>query len=178
MQLGMIGLGRMGAAMVRRVMKHGHKCVVYDVTPASVQGVAKDGADGAGSLAEFVKKLAKPRAIWLMVPAAVVDKTVEQLEPLLEPGDILIDGGNSYYHDDIRRAKRLLEKNIHYMDVGTSGGVWGLERGFCLMIGGEAEMAKHLDPIFSALAPGVGTIARTPGRENSAPSPAEQGYLY
>ena len=152
MQLGMIGLGRMGAAMVRRVMKHGHKCVVYDVTPASVQGVAKDGADGAGSLGEFVKKLAKPRAIWLMVPAAVVDKTVERSGAAAGAGGYFDRWGNSYYHDDIRRAKRLLEKNIHYMDVGTSGGVWGLERGFCLMIGGEAEMAKHLDPIFSAAA--------------------------
>jgi 6-phosphogluconate dehydrogenase len=178
MQLGMIGLGRMGAAMVRRVMKKGHECVVFDLSPGVVDGLKKDGADGAASVAEFVKKLSKPRAIWLMVPAAVVDKTVESLEPLLEKGDILIDGGNSYYHDDIRRSKRLKGKGIHYMDVGTSGGVWGLERGFCLMIGGDAEIATHLDPIFSALAPGVGNVPRTMGRENAPVSTAEQGYLY
>jgi 6-phosphogluconate dehydrogenase len=178
MQLGMIGLGRMGAAMVRRVMKRGHQCVVNDISQDSVQSLIKDGADGSTLLPEFVKKLAKPRAIWLMVPAAIVDKAIAQLLPLIEPGDILIDGGNSYYHDDIRRAAELREKKIHYLDVGTSGGVWGLERGFCLMIGGEPEIAKHLDPIFSGLAPGIEAAPRTPGRAKSPPGAAEQGYLY
>jgi 6-phosphogluconate dehydrogenase len=178
MQLGMIGLGRMGAAMVRRIMKNGHRCVVHDISPQNVAGLAKDGADGAASLADFVKKLSKPRAIWLMVPAAVVDSTISGLKGLLESGDIIIDGGNSYYHDDIRRAKELSTSGIHYIDVGTSGGVWGLERGFCLMIGGEPEIAKHLDPIFAALAPGIGTIERTAGREKTSPTSAEQGYLY
>jgi len=178
MELGMIGLGRMGAAMVRRLMKNGHRCVVHDLSPQNVQALAKDGAAGSSSIADFVKKLAKPRAIWLMVPAAVVDSTIASLIPLLEPGDILIDGGNSYYHDDIRRAGELLPKGIHYLDVGTSGGVWGLERGFCLMIGGEVEIAKRLDPLFASLAPGIAGAPRTPGREKSDPIPAEQGYLY
>jgi 6-phosphogluconate dehydrogenase len=178
MQLGMIGLGRMGAAMVRRLMKRGHKCVVNDISQDAVQALINEGADGSTSLTEFVKKLSKPRAVWLMVPAAVVDKAVASLEELLEPGDILIDGGNSYYHDDIRRAALLQEKKIHYLDVGTSGGVWGLERGFCVMIGGEPEIAKHLDPIFASLAPGIAAASRTPGREKSASTSAEQGYLY
>ena len=156
MQLGMIGLGRMGANMVRRLIKGGHDCVVFDVFPKAVEALAKEKATGASSLQDFVKKLAKPRAVWLMVPAAVVDKTIADLVPLLEAGDILIDGGNSYYVDDIRRAKALAPKGIHYVDVGTSGGVWGLERGFCMMIGGEDAVVKHLDPIFARLAPGIG----------------------
>jgi 6-phosphogluconate dehydrogenase len=178
MQLGMIGLGRMGANMVRRLKKGGHTCVAFDLNQPAVDSLAKEGVDGTTNLKEFVQKLAKPRAVWLMVPAAVVDKTLATLVPLLEPGDILIDGGNSYYHDDIRRAKELKEKNLHYVDVGTSGGVWGVERGYCLMIGGEKEIVKHLDPIFSTLAPGMGSVARTPGREKAAPSTAEQGYLH
>jgi len=177
MQLGMIGLGRMGANMVRRLMKGGHECVVYDVSPKSVEALAKEKAVGSSSLQDFVKKLAKPRAVWLMVPAAVVDKTIEELLPLLEADDILIDGGNSYYVDDIRRAKLLAPKRIHYVDVGTSGGVWGLERGYCMMIGGEEAAVKHLDPIFARLAPGLGDIARTPGREKVSGT-AEQGYLH
>ncbi|HTO48956.1 MAG TPA: decarboxylating 6-phosphogluconate dehydrogenase [Burkholderiales bacterium] len=177
MQLGMIGLGRMGANMVRRLIKGGHDCVVFDVFPKAVEALAKEKATGAASLQDFVKKLARPRAVWLMVPAAVVDKTVADLVPLLEPGDILIDGGNSYYVDDIRRAKALAPKGIHYVDVGTSGGVWGLERGFCMMIGGEEAVVKHLDPILAQLAPGIGTIERTPGREKSKGT-AEQGYLH
>ncbi len=182
MQLGMIGLGRMGANMVRRLIKGGHDCVVFDVSPKSVEALAKEQAVGAASLQDFVKKLQKPRAVWLMVPAAVVDKTVEELVPLLEADDILIDGGNSYYVDDIRRAKALAPKKIHYVDVGTSGGVWGLERGYCMMIGGEDAVVKHLDPIFARLAPGRGDIARTPGREKAgrekAGGTAEQGYLH
>src|SRR5271168_4403252 len=174
MQLGMIGLGRMGANMVRRLLKNGHSCVVFDRSPAAVNELVKEKAEGSASLAEFVKKLAKPRAIWLMVPAAVVDKTIADLLPYLEAGDILIDGGNSYYLDDIRRAKELAAKNIHYVDVGTSGGVWGLERGYCMMIGGENDIVKHLDPIFATLAPGVGNISRTPGREKLGGT-AEQG---
>jgi 6-phosphogluconate dehydrogenase len=177
MQLGMIGLGRMGANMVRRLMKHGHECVVYDVSPKSVQALAKEKAVGAASLGDFAKKLRKPRAVWLMVPAAVVDKTIEELVPLLEAGDIVIDGGNSYYVDDIRRAKLLAPKKLHYVDVGTSGGVWGLERGYCMMIGGEETVVKRLDPVFAALAPGRGDIARTPGREKAGGT-AEQGYLH
>jgi 6-phosphogluconate dehydrogenase len=176
MQLGMIGLGRMGANMVRRLINKGHNCVVFDRSPLAVSELVKDKATGATSLAEFVKKLEKPRAIWLMVPAAVVDQTVAELLPELESGDILIDGGNSYYVDDIRRAKELAPK-IHYVDVGTSGGVWGLERGYCMMIGGENEVIKHLDPIFSALAPGIGDVPRTPGREK-VDGTAEQGYLH
>jgi len=177
MQLGMIGLGRMGANMVRRLIKGGHECVVYDVSSQSVEALAKEKAVGASSLQDFVKKLAKPRAVWLMVPAAVVDQTVEQLVPLLEADDIVIDGGNSYYVDDIRRAKALAPRKIHYVDVGTSGGVWGLERGYCMMIGGEDAVVKHLDPIFARLAPGRGDIARTPGREKAGGT-AEQGYLH
>jgi len=177
MQLGMIGLGRMGANMVRRLIKGGHECVVYDVSPKSVEALAKEKAIGSSSLQDFAKKLAKPRAVWLMVPAAVVDKTIEELVPLLEAGDIIIDGGNSYYVDDIRRAKALAPKKLHYVDVGTSGGVWGLERGYCMMIGGEDATVKHLDPIFACLAPGRGDIARTPGREKVGGT-AEQGYLH
>src|ERR1700760_819114 len=158
MQLGMIGLGRMGANMVRRLIRGSHECVVFDVFPKAVEALAKDKATGAGSLEDFVKKLAKPRAVWLMVPAAVVDKTIAGLLPLLEKGDILIDGGNSYYIDDIRRAKELAAKGIHYVDCGTSGGVWGLERGYCEMIGGETDAVKHLDPVFATLAPGRGDI--------------------
>ncbi len=177
MQLGMIGLGRMGANMVRRLLKGGHQCVVFDRSPKAVQELTQDKAVGASSLADFVKKLEKPRAVWLMVPAAAVDKSIADLLPLLEKGDILIDGGNSYYIDDIRRAKELAPKGIHYVDVGTSGGVWGLERGYCMMIGGEPEVVKRLDPIFARLAPGAGDIARTPGREKTDGT-AEQGYLH
>jgi len=177
MQLGMIGLGRMGANMVRRLIKNGHQCVVYDRSPQAIADLVKEKATGASSLADLVKKLEKPRAVWLMVPAAVVDKSIADLLPLLEVGDILIDGGNSYYIDDIRRAKELANKKIHYVDVGTSGGVWGLERGYCMMIGGEKDVVKHLDPIFAALAPGLGDIPRTPGREKIGGT-AEQGYLH
>jgi 6-phosphogluconate dehydrogenase len=177
MQLGMVGLGRMGANMVRRLIKNGHECVVFDRAPQAVNDLVKDKAVGSTSIAEFVKKLAKPRAIWLMVPAGVVDQTIASFVPLLEPDDILIDGGNSYYVDDIRRAKELAAKKIHYVDVGTSGGVWGLERGYCMMIGGENEVVKRLDPIFSTLAPGIGNIPRTPGREKMKGT-AEQGYLH
>src|ERR1700751_3407566 len=177
MQLGMIGLGRMGANMVRRLIKKGHNCVVFDRSPQTVSDLAKENAVGAGSLADFVKKLQKPRALWLMVPAAVVDQTIADLLPLLEAGDILIDGGNSYYIDDIRRAKELAAKKIHYVDVGTSGGVWGLERGYCMMIGGEADVVQRLDPIFSSLAPGIGAAPRTAGREK-IDGTAEYGYLH
>jgi 6-phosphogluconate dehydrogenase len=177
MQLGMIGLGRMGANMVRRLLKGGHECVVFDMSAKAVSEMAKEKAIGSASLAEFAKKLTKPRAVWLMVPAGVVDKSIADLLPHLESGDILIDGGNSYYVDDIRRATELKAKGIHYMDVGTSGGVWGLERGYCMMIGGETAQVKHLDPIFATLAPGVGDIARTPGREKVGGT-AEQGYLH
>ena len=177
MQLGMIGLGRMGANMVRRLMKGGHECVAFDMTPASVQALAKEGATGAGSLDDFVSKLKQPRAIWLMVPAAVVDSTLAQLAPKLAKDDIVIDGGNSYYIDDIRRAQELKKKGLHYVDVGTSGGVWGLERGYCMMIGGENQSVQRLDPIFKTLAPGIGDIPRTPGREK-AQGTAEQGYLH
>ena len=177
MQLGMIGLGRMGANMVRRLRKAGHDCVVYDVHAEAVQTLAREGATGAASLGAFVKALARPRAVWLMVPAAVVDPTLRDLLPLLEADDVVIDGGNSHYHDDIRRAGELRPRGQHYVDVGTSGGVWGLERGFCLMIGGEAETVKRLDPIFAALAPGLGTAPRTPGREQIGGT-AEQGYLH
>jgi 6-phosphogluconate dehydrogenase len=177
MQLGMIGLGRMGANMVRRLIQGGHDCVVFDVSPKSVAELAKEKAVGAASLKDFVQKLQKPRAVWLMVPAAVVDSTIEELVPLLEADDILIDGGNSYYVDDIRRAKALAPKKIHYVDVGTSGGVWGLERGYCMMIGGEDAVVKHLDPIFARLAPGRGDVARTPGREKAGGT-SEQGYLH
>ena len=177
MQLGMIGLGRMGANMVRRLIKGGHQCVVFDMSQQAVQDLEKEKAVGAASLAEFVKKLDKPRAVWLMVPAAVVDKSIASLLPLLESGDTIIDGGNSYYIDDIRRAKELAAKNINYLDVGTSGGVWGLERGYCMMIGGPQVAVKYLDPIFKTLAPGIGSIDRTPGREKIAGT-AEQGYLH
>jgi 6-phosphogluconate dehydrogenase len=177
MQLGMIGLGRMGANMVRRLLKAGHQGAVFDMSPKAVAELVQEKAVGATSLAELVEKLSKPRAVWLMVPAAVVDKTIADLVPLLEPGDILIDGGNSYYVDDIRRAQELATKKIHYVDVGTSGGIWGLERGYCMMIGGEPEVVKHLDPIFATLAPGIGDIPRTPGREKLSGS-SEQGYLH
>jgi 6-phosphogluconate dehydrogenase len=176
MQLGMIGLGRMGANMVRRLIAGGHQCVVFDMSAKAVQELAQEKAVGASSLADFVKKLQKPRAVWLMVPAAVVDRTIADLLPRLEPDDIVIDGGNSYYVDDIRRAKELAAKRIHYVDVGTSGGVWGLERGYCMMIGGEEAVVTHLDPIFARLAPGVGDIPRTAGREELGGT-AEQGYL-
>jgi 6-phosphogluconate dehydrogenase len=177
MQLGMIGLGRMGANMVRRLIAGGHDCVVFDVSPKAVAELAQEKAMGASSLPDFVKKLQKPRALWLMVPAAVVDQTITDLLPLVEADDILIDGGNSYYVDDIRRAKELAPKKIHYVDVGTSGGVWGLERGYCMMIGGEPSVVKHLDPIFATLAPGVGDIPRTAGRDKVGGT-AEQGYLH
>jgi 6-phosphogluconate dehydrogenase len=177
MQLGMIGLGRMGANMVRRLERAGHKCVVYDRSMETVRQLAGEGATGASSLDDFIQKLQKPRAIWLMVPAAVVDSTLHELAAKLEVGDIVIDGGNSYYIDDIRRARELSAKGIHYCDVGTSGGVWGLERGYCQMIGGETNIVKHLDPIFKTLAPGRGNIDRTPGRER-ADGTAEEGYLH
>ena len=177
MQLGMVGLGRMGANMVRRLMKGGHNCVVFDMSQKSVAELAKDGATGSSSIQDFVSKLQKPRAIWLMIPAAVVDSTIAEIAPHLEAGDILIDGGNSYYIDDIRRAKDLQPKGIHYVDVGTSGGVWGLERGYCLMIGGPDKAVQYLDPIFKTIAPGTGDIPRTPGREKVGGT-AEQGYLH
>jgi 6-phosphogluconate dehydrogenase len=177
MQLGMIGLGRMGANMARRLIKQGHDCVVFDRSPKAVHDLVKEKATGAASLAELLEKLAKPRAIWLMVPAAVVDDTIADLLPRLEAGDILIDGGNSYYVDDIRRAKDLTHQKIHYVDVGTSGGVWGLERGYCMMIGGETEIIKRLDPIFATLAPGMGDIPRTIGR-GKIDGTAEEGYLH
>lgn len=177
MQLGMIGLGRMGANMARRLQKGGHQCVVFDRNAESVRQLARDGATPAASLDELVKKLQKPRAVWLMVPAAVVDAMLHDLVEKLEPGDIVIDGGNSYYIDDIRRAKELATRRLHYADVGTSGGVWGLDRGYCQMIGGEAQIVQHLDPIFKSLAPGRGDIARTPGRERVAGT-AEEGYLH
>jgi 6-phosphogluconate dehydrogenase len=177
MQLGMVGLGRMGANMVRRLMKAGHSCVVFDVFPKSVEELAKEKATGSSSLQDLASKLTKPRAVWLMVPAASVDETIAGVVPYLEAGDILIDGGNSYYIDDIRRAKQLAPKGIHYVDVGTSGGVWGLERGYCMMIGGEKETVQHLDPIFKTLAPGKGNIDRTPGRDKIGGT-AEDGYLH
>ena len=177
MQLGMVGLGRMGANMVRRLMKAGHNCVVFDMSQNAVQDLAKDGATGSSSIQDFISKLQKPRAIWLMIPAAVVDSTIAEIAPHLEAGDILIDGGNSYYIDDIRRAKDLQPKGIHYVDVGTSGGVWGLERGYCLMIGGPDKAVQYLDPIFKTIAPGIGDIPRTPGREGRD-STAERGYLH
>ena len=176
MQLGMIGLGRMGANMVRRLIREGHECVVYDSSTDAVNDLVKDKAAGSTSLADLTKKLQKPRAVWLMVPAAVVDKSIADLLPLIEPGDILIDGGNSYYVDDIRRATELAPRKIHYVDVGTSGGVWGLERGYCMMIGGEKDVVQRLDPIFAALAPGSGDIPRTPDRPKNKGT-AENGYL-
>ncbi len=167
----------MGANMVRRLLDAGHDCVVFDVSPKAVEELVKEKATGSSSQADLVKKLSAPRAIWLMVPAAIVDKTIAELAPLLEPGDMLIDGGNSYYVDDIRRSKELVGKGIHYIDVGTSGGVWGRERGYCMMIGGEVAAVKHLDPIFATLAPGRGDIARTPGREKAGGT-SELGYLH
>jgi 6-phosphogluconate dehydrogenase len=177
MQLGMIGLGRMGANMVRRLRRAGHDCVGYDVHAAAVDALAREGATGAASLPELVRALARPRTIWIMVPAGVVDRTLAALVPQLDPDDVVIDGGNSHYHDDLRRAAALRGRGLHYVDVGTSGGVWGLERGFCLMIGGEAPVVKRLDPIFAALAPGAGAIPRTPGREGLGGT-AEHGYLH
>ena len=177
MELGMIGLGRMGANMVRRLIRGGHNCVVFDMSAQAVAELTKEKAIGATSLGDLVKKLKAPRAVWLMVPAAVVDKSISDLVAYLEPGDILIDGGNSFYIDDMRRANELGPKKIHYVDVGTSGGVWGLERGYCMMIGGETEVVRHLDPIFATLAPGRGDISRTPGREKLNGT-AEQGYLH
>jgi 6-phosphogluconate dehydrogenase len=177
MQLGMIGLGRMGANMVRRLLKAGHQCVVFNRSPKAVDELVKEKAVGASSLQDLVRKLDKPRAVWLMVPAAAVDATIADLVPYLEPGDILIDGGNSYYVDDIRRAKELAAKQVHYVDVGTSGGVWGLERGYCMMIGGPDQAVRRLDPALKALAPGVGDIPRTPGRGQLGGT-AEQGYLH
>jgi len=177
MQLGMIGLGRMGANMVRRLIRNGHQCVVYDRSGQVVDDLVRENAVGATSLADLAKKLQKPRALWLMVPAAVVDKTIADLVPLVEAGDVLIDGGNSYYVDDIRRAKELAPKKIYYVDVGTSGGVWGLERGYCMMIGGDNDVVQRLDPIFATLAPGIGEIPRTPGRPKNRGT-AENGYLH
>ena len=177
MQLGMIGLGRMGANMVRRLIKAGHQCMVFDRSAKAVEELERDKAVGSSSLADLVGKMQKPRAVWLMVPAGVVDETIAELVKSLEPGDILIDGGNSYYIDDIRRAKELAAKQIHYVDVGTSGGVWGLDRGYCMMIGGEEGVVSRLDPIFKTLAPGMGDAARTPGRENVGGT-AEMGYLH
>jgi 6-phosphogluconate dehydrogenase len=181
MQIGMIGLGRMGANMVRRLIRKGHSCVVFNRSPQAVNELVKEKAIGATSLADVVKKLEKPRAIWLMVPAAVVDDTIADLSPHLEAGDILIDGGNSYYVDDLRRAKQLAPQKIDYVDVGTSGGVWGLERGYCMMIGGKAEVIQRLDPIFAALAPGIGAVPRTAGQDKLSleiSGTAEQGYLH
>lgn len=177
MQIGMVGLGRMGANMTRRLLRAGHECVVYNRSPEPVAEMVAEGATGSGSLKELVEKLEAPRAVWLMVPAATVDAMIEQVEPLLSPGDILIDGGNSYYKDDIARGQRLAEKGIHYLDVGTSGGVWGLERGYCLMVGGEDESVSHLEPVFKALSPGMGDIDRSRGREGD-PASEEQGYLH
>ncbi len=182
MQLGMIGLGRMGANLVRRLMRDGHRCVAYDRSADVVKQLEADGADGASSLAEFVSKLEQPRAIWIMVPAAVVQSTLDGLMPLLAEGDIVIDGGNSYYRDDIERAKQLKSAGVHYVDCGTSGGVWGLDRGYCLMIGGEKEPVQHLDPIFKTIAPGEGSAEPTPGRSLPAAdgtgSTAPHGYLH
>jgi 6-phosphogluconate dehydrogenase len=179
MQIGMIGLGRMGANMVKRLIRGGHECVVYDRNADAVASLAKEGAAGASGLEDYVNKLQKPRAIWLMVPAAVVDQTLTELVPHLSADDIVIDGGNSYYIDDIRRGKELKEKGLHYVDVGTSGGVYGLDRGYCMMIGGETEVVRHLDRIFKTLAPGRGEIGRTPGREKEeSQSTAEEGYLH
>jgi 6-phosphogluconate dehydrogenase len=177
MQIGMIGLGRMGANMVRRLMRGGHSCVVRDVSMEAVKGLAGEGAVGSESLDDFVARLEKPRAIWLMVPAGAVDKMLDELVPRLAPGDVVIDGGNSYYRDDIDRAKRIAGKGLHYVDCGTSGGVWGADRGYCLMIGGEPEVVRRLDPLFATLAPGEGTLPKTPGREGRGGT-AEQGYLH
>ena len=176
MQLGMIGLGRMGANLVRRLMRDGHECVVYDVSADAVSALESEGATGAGSVKEFVGKLSTPRALWIMVPAGIVQQTLDELEDLLEPGDIVIDGGNSYYRDDIARAQQLAGKRIHYIDCGTSGGVWGKDRGYCLMIGGEDEPVAHLDPLFQTIAPGEGSAEPTPGRTRTGT--ASQGYLH
>jgi 6-phosphogluconate dehydrogenase len=177
MQIGMYGLGRMGANMVRRLMKAGHECVVFNRSPKPIEELVQEGAIGASSIEDFIGKLNTPRVVWLMVPAGVVDHTIEQVSGLLSPGDILIDGGNSYYIDDIRRAQALAPKGIHYLDIGTSGGVWGLDRGYCLMIGGEDEPVRHLDPLFKSLAPGRDSAPRTRGRENVTGT-AEDGYLH
>ena len=177
MELGMIGLGRMGANMVQRLINRGHRCVVFARSPKSVNELVKHNAVGAASVADLVQKLARPRVVWLMVPAAAVDSTIAELLPHLEADDILIDGGNSYYVDDMRRAREVAQRKIHYVDVGTSGGVWGRERGYCMMIGGRSEVIKHIDPILATLAPGKGSVPRTPGREN-LDGTAEQGYLH
>jgi 6-phosphogluconate dehydrogenase len=178
MQFGMVGLGRMGANMVRRSMGDGHQCVVFDLNPDNVRQLASEGATGAGTLDELVKKLAKPRSVWLMVPAGdATDQTIIALAELMETGDTIIDGGNSYYKDDVRRAKAMREKGIHYVDVGTSGGIWGLERGYCLMIGGEAHVVRHLGPLFKTLAPGPGCVPRTPGQDKKRGT-AEEGYIH
>jgi len=177
MQLGMLGLGRMGANMVRRLMADGHECIVFDQDPEVVKQLTNEGAIGASDMDDFIARLTPPRAVWMMVPAAVVDSVIESLSERMSADDILIDGGNSYYKDDIKRAKHLRSKKLHYIDVGTSGGVWGLERGYCLMIGGENKIVKHLDPVFSTIAPGMGNIERSPGREGD-PLAVEQGYLY
>jgi 6-phosphogluconate dehydrogenase len=178
MQLGMIGLGRMGGNIVRRLMQHGHSCVVFDKSDAAVQGLAGEGATASRDLADFVRRLEKPRAVWVMLPAGrITHETIVELSGLLESGDILIDGGNSFFHDDVAHAEMLQGKGIRYLDVGTSGGVWGLERGYCMMIGGDKGAFEHLDPIFNTLAPGIGTIDKTPGRAGRDPR-AEQGYLY
>ena len=176
MQLGMVGLGRMGSNLVRRLMRDGHRCVVYDVNPAAIADLVAEGAVGADDLDEFVDKLEQPRAVWLMLPAAIVERTISHLSGLLDAGDIVIDGGNSYYRDDITRAKQLAHRKVHYVDCGTSGGVWGLERGYCLMIGGEPEVVQRLDPIFRTIAPGPGTVEVTPGRP--AGGTAQDGYLH
>jgi 6-phosphogluconate dehydrogenase len=177
MQLAMIGLGRMGANMVRRLLRHEHECVVFDVSPEAVATLSREGAVASSSIQDLAAKMAKPRAVWIMVPAAIVDETIDKLVAVLEPGDIIIDGGNSYYRDDIDRAKRLKPKGLHYVDVGTSGGIWGADRGYCMMIGGEKDVVQHLDPIFLALAPGIDAAPRTAGREKAGGT-AEQGYLH
>ncbi|NNM88183.1 MAG: decarboxylating 6-phosphogluconate dehydrogenase [Phycisphaerae bacterium] len=178
MDLGMIGLGRMGANMVERLIRGGHRCAVFDVNQKNVQALVAKNAVGTASLQDMITKLPPPRAIWMMVPAGAVDATLDKLTPLLESGDIVIDGGNSYYHDDIRRAKKLKEKGLHYVDVGTSGGVWGSERGYCLMVGGEPAVVQRLDAIFATLAPGIKMAPRTPGRDKMSPTTAENGYLH
>jgi 6-phosphogluconate dehydrogenase len=178
MQVGMVGLGRMGANMVRRLMRGGHQCVVFDVSAKAVEALAKEGAAGASSLDDFAAKLGKPRVTWMMVPAGVVESTLNDLRSRFERGDIIVDGGNSYYIDDIRRAKALREKGIHYVDSGTSGGVWGLERGFCQMVGGDKDIVRHIDPILATLAPPIDSAPRTPGREKISGSTAEHGYLH
>ena len=177
MELGMIGLGRMGNNLVRRLLRASHQCVVYDLAPQAIQALVGEGAVGAASIEDFARKLSRPRAAWMMVPAGVTDATISALVPFLDPGDAVIDGGNSYYHDDIRRAAELKPKGIEYLDVGTSGGVWGLERGYCLMIGGDETAVRRLDPIFAALAPGIESVPRTPGRDKTGGT-AEHGYLH